>query len=144
MPSDADADEVKDEAEAEEGEDAALLATATGTEEEEDSNLQLINSVSGDKAIVEAVQKVAENKAQIIEYTDSSNQLTAALVLRLNVDEQGGETYFDDQRQTCIYGMKFDEFDEEVKKEIEGLEVTYNDTAISMCDPKLFDTSDAA
>ncbi len=128
---------------AEGGESEETTTTAAGgddedEEEEKDPDLQMVNSVEGDKAIVEAVQKIPENTAQIIEYTPTSGSLTAALVLRLNVEEQGGENYYEDEHQRCIYGLRYEEFDKEVQEAADALTVTYNDRAISMCDPKNF------
>ncbi len=108
-------------------------------EEETDPNLQLMETVNGDKLIVEAVQKVAENTAEIISYTDSNGKDYIALVLRLNTEEAGGENYFEDQRDTILSGIKGEEFKNEVQAEADSLEVVYNERAISMCDPRNFE-----
>ncbi|MGN0171576.1 MAG: hypothetical protein ACI39E_02180 [Acutalibacteraceae bacterium] len=123
----------EDTAEASEPEDTA--------EEEEDSNVQLADSVTGDAELVKAVVAVPENTAQVIEYTTSSGTLTAALVLRLNVEKEGGDGYYENQHDNCLYGLKFDEFDKDVKTVADSLTVTYNDAAINACDPKNFDTT---
>ncbi len=107
--------------------------------EEQDPNLQMVNAATGDEKIVEAVQKVPEKTAQIIEYTDSSDNTYVALVYRLNTEEEGGKDYFENQRDTILYGLKFEEFDKEVQAVVDSLEVTYSDRAIKMCDPKKFE-----
>ena len=121
--------------------ESTTTTTAAAEEEEEDPNLQIINSATGDEKVVAAIHAVPENTAQIIEYTDSNDQVSIALVYRLNTEEAGGENYYEDQHDTILYGIKFDEFDAEVKAVIDTLEVTYNDRAIKMCDPKSFDTA---
>ncbi len=112
-------------------------------EEDEDPNLQIINSATSDEKVVKAIHEVPENTAKIVEYTDSNDQSYIALVYRLNTEEAGGENYFEDQHDTILYGIKFDEFDEEVQGVVDTLEVTYNDRAIKMCDPKNFETAAA-
>lgn len=127
------AEDTADTAEASEPEDTA--------EEEKESNVQLADSVTGDAELVKAVVAVPENTAQVIEYTTSSGTLTAALVLRLNVEKEGGDGYYENQHDNCLYGLKFDEFDKDVKTVADSLTVTYNDAAINACDPKNFDTT---
>ncbi len=141
-----------DETTATANQDSSASTTTTGSsdendeeeeeEEEKDPDLQMVNSVEGDKAVVEAVQKIPENTAQVIEYTPTNGSPTAALVLRLNVEEQGGEGYYEDEHEHCIYGLKFEEFDKEVQETADALTVTFNDRAISMCDPKNFEKVD--
>ncbi len=111
------------------------------TEEEEDPNLQMLNSATGDEKVVAAIHAIPENTAQIIEYTDSNDQTSIALVYRLNTEEAGGKDYYKDQHDTIVYGLKFDEFDAEVQALVDTFEVNYNDRAIKMCDPKSFETA---
>lgn len=127
-----------DTAEAEE--ETAETADTTETEEEVD-NTQFADSITGDEKIVEAVLTVDENTAKIVEYTDSNDATYIALIYRLNVEEAGGEDYYEGKHDTVLYGMKFDEFDEEVKAAADALEVVYNERAIKMCDPKNFDSA---
>lgn len=113
--------------------------TTTGTTTTTDPNLQLINTVSGDEAVVEAVQTVTVGEAKIVEYTSSDVEYIA-LVYRLDTEEAGGENYYEDQRDTILYGLKFEEFDAEVEALIATLSVDVNARAIKMCDPKEFET----
>jgi len=115
--------------------------TAAAEEEEEDPNLQIINSATSDEKVVAAIHEVPENTAKIIEYTDSNDKTYIALVYRLNTEEAGGEDYFEDQHDTIIYGLKFEEFDAEVEAVVDTLDVKYNNRAIKMCDPKKFDSA---
>ncbi len=112
--------------------------TTTGTTTTTDPNLQLVNTVSGDEDVIRAVQTVTVGEVKIIEYT-SEDTPYVALVYRLDTEEAGGENYFEDQRQTIIYGIKFDEFDAEVEALIDTLAVDINSRAIKMCDPKDFE-----
>lgn len=117
----------------------AADATETETEEEEtDPNLILANTVDGDEKVVEAVKTVEIGKAAVVEYTDANGTAQVALIYRLNVDEAAGDDYYGEQRETCLRGLKFDEFNEEVKATIAAMNVEVSDRAIEMCDPKNF------
>lgn len=113
--------------------------TTTGTTTTTDPNLQLINTVSGDEAVVDAVHTVTVGEAKIVEYT-SGETAYIALIYRLDTEEAGGENYYEDQRNTILYGLKFEEFDAEVEAKIDTLTVDINKRAIKMCDPKDFET----
>jgi len=119
----------------------APVADAEDEEEEVDENLIMTNTVNGDEKVIEAVKTVEIGKAAIVEYTDSNDASYVALIYRMDVDEAGGEDYYGEQKENCIYGMKFDEFNDEVKALVETLTVEVSDRAIEMCDPKNFDSS---
>ena len=117
----------------------AAEATETETEEEEtDPNLIITNTVDGDEKLIEAVKTVEIGKAAVVEYTDANGTAQVALIYRMDVDEAGGEDYYGEQRETCLRGMKYDEFNEEVKATVDTLTVEVSDRAIEMCDPKSF------
>lgn len=120
--------------------DTATEETAEAAEETEADNTQMLDTVTGDKKLVEAVQTVEVGKAKIVEYTDSNDATYTALIYRMDVEKAGGETYFDDQYDTCLYGLKYEEFDKEVKEAADKLPVEYNERAIRMCDPHNFET----
>ncbi len=120
--------------------DATTTTTTTTTTT--DPNLQLVNTVSGDEDVVRAVQTVAVGEVKIVEY-ESEDKPYIALVYRLDPEKVGGENYFEDQRNTVIYGLKFDEFDKEVEALIDTMTVDINKRAIKMCDPKKFETAAA-
>ncbi len=114
------------------------VATEDAETDEEDSNVQMVDSLTGDAEVVKAVAAIPENTAQVVEYTTASGTLTAALILRLNVEQEGGDGYYENQHDNCLYGLKFEEFDTDVKAVADGLTVSYNDAAINACDPKSF------
>ncbi len=93
----------------------------------------------GDEDFTDAVKSVPEGKAQIVTYKAGGETLTAALILRMDPEEgEGYETAFEDNRQNILLGIKFDEFDADVKKVADALEYTLNERAYDMCDPRDF------
>lgn len=110
----------------------------TGDTAEENANIQIVDSITGDENIVKAVMDIEEGKAAVVEYTDGNGATYTALINRVNVETAGGEDYYESQRGTVLYGMKFDEFDADVDAVADTLTAEYNERAIKMCDPKNF------
>ncbi len=127
---------------AEEG--AEEVKALSGETAEENSNIQMVNAVTGDENIVKAVLGVEVGKAAIVEYTDENGTTYSALINRVDVEKAGGEDYFANNHDGVIYGLKFDEFDKEVKETVATLEYSFNQRAVKMCDPKNFDEVAAA
>ncbi len=117
---------------------------STGETAEENENIQMANAVSGDENIVKAVLSVKEGETAIVEYTDANGTTYTALINRVNVETAGGEGYYEDQHDAVLYGMKFDEFDEEVEGVVDTLEYSFNERAVEMCSPKNFEEDMAA
>ncbi len=103
-------------------------------------NLRVITSFSDDEKVVEAFKVIPVGEAQIIEYTDSEENSYLALVYRADIAEAGEIYTFEEQRESCIYGIKYEEFDTDVKAMADSLTVSVDGRAVSMCDPKNFVT----
>ncbi len=110
----------------------------TGDTAEENANIQIVEAITGDENLVAAVKGVEVGKAAVVEYTDKNGAKYTALINRLDVETAGGENYYEDQHDTVVYGLKFDEFDKEVEAEGATLTAEFNERAIKMCDPKNF------
>lgn len=119
-------------------ETAEPVVAETGVTAEENANIQLADAITGDENIVAAVKGIEEGKAAVVEYTDANGATYTALINRVNVETAGGENYYADQRDTVLYGLKYDEFDADVEAAAETLPAEFNDRAIKMCDPKNF------
>lgn len=113
----------------------AASGEGTGTADDTDENMKTLDAnTADDAALLKAVQSVAVGKAAIVEYKKSGTTNTAALILRINPEET--EYKFANSRQRVIYGAKFDEFDKEVKAQMEELTVSFNKSILKNCTPK--------
>ena len=112
----------------------------SGEEEETDPNLHDIDAkLYGDEDFTNAVKSVPVGEAQIVEYKAGGTDNTAALILRLDPEEgTDRETYFEDNRENIIYGLKYEEFNEELKEYITTLDYTVDKTVEKKCRPKNF------
>lgn len=131
----AEAEEADDTADKEEDKPSTLA----------DNRVDITDDESGDKELVAALNEMEFNEVKIIDYKTDAGVATKALVLRLDPEADRGEDedgnavdYFAEQKEAILYHLKFDEFNEEVKKVVDGLKVTVNTAAVKACDPYEF------
>lgn len=111
-------------------------------EENTDPNRQDIDAnIYGDEDFTNAIKSVKINEAKIVEYKKGGTTNTAALILRLDPeDREDGETYFEDNRESIIYGAKFEDYDKELKEYMATLDVEINKQAVRMLNPRNFES----
>jgi hypothetical protein len=63
---------------------------------------------------------------------------TAALILRLDINNPA--KLFTDETENILYGMKYEEFDKEVKKAMAGKTIDLKASVVKKCNPKNFVT----
>lgn len=86
------------------------------------------------------IKTIKEGEAKVVTYKQGGTELTAALILRLDPEEgDDRKTYFEDNRQNILAGIKYEEFNTEIQELANTLQYTVNQKAYKMCDPrKLF------
>ena len=109
-------------------------------EENKDPNRKDIDAnLIEDELFVKALKEVKINTAAIKQYKKGGETQTMSLILRLDPNvREDTKTYFEDSRESIIYGAHYKEFQKEMKAEADKLSYKANDRAIKMCDPKKF------
>lgn len=107
-------------------------------EEETDPNLRNIDANGySDQKLVDAIKSVPEGEAKIVEYKKNDKVNTAALILRFDPEgEQNPENYFEDSRESILYGAHHEEFNEEIEEYIKTLTVNFDKAVTKKCTPK--------
>lgn len=118
-------------------------STGGGDSEEEtetDPNRRDIDANTyGDEDFTNAIKSVKIDEAKIVEYKKNGSSNTAALILRLDPEKrEGGENYFKENRNSIIYGAKFEEYNKELTEYSKTLAVDINKRAVKAFDPKKF------
>ncbi len=101
-----------------------------------DNRVDLDATQAADEELVKAVRSVDVGKAEVVTYKANGSDLTAALILRLDINQP--ETLFAEQTDAILYGMKFEEFNEEIENKIATLSVKFKKSALKKCDPRDF------
>lgn len=94
------------------------------------------NTLETDEAFIEMVKGVTVGEGKIVPYTDKNNLSYTVLVVRMPLEEAGEE-----DREMCMYGLRFEEFDAEIETLADSYAVQYNDSWFTLCDPQCFDAS---
>ncbi len=131
------------------GSDSGAAATTTPTdskngddEDDTDANLKNIDANTyGDEDFTDAVKSVPVGEAKIVEYKKGGSTKTAALILRLdpeevNKDSEDGETYFEQNHENILSGMKYEEFDKEIREYAATLDAKFDEGVVKKCTPK--------
>lgn len=121
--------------------DSYNAANATeGTEltptTDEDNRVNLDATMANDAELVKAVREVEIGQAKVVTYKSGGSTLTGALIVRL--DPKSPETVFVDETDNILYGMKHEEFNEEIEKKVAGLTVKFKNSVVKKCDPRNF------
>ncbi len=86
-----------------------------------------------DEALAKAVRGVKVGEAKVVTY-----DTTAALILRLDINEP--KTLIEDETDNILYGMKYEAFDEEVKKKMADIAIELKKSVVKDCAPANFVT----
>ncbi len=113
---------------------AAEGAEVTASTDE--ANRKNVDTTGMDEELVNAIRGVNVGEAKVVTYKAGGSTLTAALILRLDINSP--ETLFTDEAENIIYGIKYEAFDEEVKKRMESVTVELKKSVVKACDPKNF------
>ncbi len=89
-----------------------------------------------DAEMVKAIRDVEVGKAKVVTYKSGGSTLTAALILRLDI--QKPSTLFMEKTDDIIYGAKYETFDKAVKEAMKKVEADFSSSAVNKCDPKNF------
>ena len=137
-------EEAKKEAEKKDTEKKDVTSTATDEKEEEKvewsfSSL-VATSENANADLAKAIQGLKAGEATTVKYNPSSSSKVLAFVIRYDHSDEykSKDEFYKDTRDSVLYTMKGDEFEEMLKEPIkqktEKTEV--NDRAMDMCDPK--------
>lgn len=89
-----------------------------------------------DEELVKVIRDIPVGQAKVVTYKAGGSTLTAALILRLDINEPA--TLFDEMTEQIIYGAKFEEFDKEVQKRVDTLHAEWDKKVMKKCDPRNF------
>ena len=89
-----------------------------------------------DEDLEEAIRSVEVGTAKIVTYSAGGKTPTAALILRLDINDP--KDLFTDEQENILSALKYDEFDEEVKKAMEKVERTFDKAVLKKCKPQNF------
>ncbi len=103
---------------------------------DKDNRVNLDATQAADAELVKAVRGVEVGQAKVVTYKANGSSLTAALILRLDINEPA--TLFADETENILYGMKYEEFNKEVKEKIAKLDVKFKKSVLKDCDPRNF------
>lgn len=113
------------------------------TASKDEDNRQTVDaSQSSNEKLMEAVRSVDVGKAKVVTYKSGGTTLTAALVLRLDIHSP--ETLFADKTKDILYGMKYEEFNADVKKAMAEQTAQFKKSVVRKCDPQNFLTDATA
>lgn len=98
---------------------------------DEDNRQNVDATQVGDDDMVKAIRGVKVGEAKVVTYGT-----TAALVLRLDINDP--KDLFKDETDNILYGMKYEDFDKEVEKKIEGITINLKQSVVNKCDPQNF------
>ncbi|MBE6777987.1 MAG: hypothetical protein E7541_01215 [Ruminococcaceae bacterium] len=90
----------------------------------------------GDDELVKAIRSVEVGKAKVVTYKSGGTNLTAALILRLDINKPAN--LFADETDNIIRGAKYEEFNKEVQEAMKKVTAEFDSSAIDKCDPKNF------
>lgn len=93
------------------------------------------NSIS-DTQLVEAIRSVDVGKAKVVTYKANGSTATAALILRLDINEPA--SLFTDETKSILYSLKYEEFDKEVDEAVAKITYKFRSSVVRKCDPKDF------
>ena len=94
------------------------------------------NAGDSNAELAAAIKGVNPGEAKVVTYKANGTTATAALVLRLA--HKDNADWVTEQQESVLYGMKFKDFDKELKEEMAKLDIKFKKSVIDKCDPKDF------
>lgn len=124
-------EKVVDEANANGAEEGEEITPSTDEDNRRDND-----ATQMDEELVKVIRDIPVGKAKVVTYKAGGSTLTAALILRLDINKP--DTLYADMTEQIIYGAKYEEFDKDVTKRVDTLHAEFNKGAIKKCDPRKF------
>ena len=106
-----------------------------GSTDEDNRKNADANNIS-DTQLVEAIRSVDVGKAKVVNYKANGSTATAALILRLDINEPS--SLFTDETKSILYSLKYEDFDKEVGEEVAKVTYKFVSSVVRKCDPKDF------
>lgn len=103
---------------------------------DEDNRVNADATQISDEDLAEAIRKVKVGTAQVVEYSANGSTPTAALILRLDINNP--KELFKDETENILYGMKYEAFDKEVDKAAAKVTVELKKSVVNACKPENF------
>ena len=82
---------------------------------------ELVKEQDGaDEELIKAIENIPEGSAEVVKYKKGGSTNTLAFIFRLDPEAERGEkeNFFEDNRDQTLQYMKYDEFEEEVEKQV--------------------------
>lgn len=111
----------------------AAEGTTVEPSKDEDNRVNADATQLGDEELVKAIRGVEVGKAKVVTYKEGGSVNTAALILRLDINEPA--TLFTDSTKQILLGMKWDAFDDEVVKAMGKKTVDLKKSVVKKCSP---------
>ncbi|MBQ5840465.1 MAG: hypothetical protein IIW40_00760 [Clostridia bacterium] len=105
---------------------------------DEDNRVDMDATQASDEELVKAIRTVDVGKAKVVEYKAGGSTNTMALVLRLDIHKP--DTLFADKTEDILFGMKWEDFNKEVKEKMGKITVDLKKSVVKKCSPKNFVT----
>lgn len=91
-----------------------------------------------DEELAKAIRTVDVGTAKVVTYQASGTTATAALVLRLDINDPAD--LYTDSYEAILSAIKYETFNEDVEKAMEEIKVVYNESVVKKCKPENFVT----
>ena len=104
----------------------------------DEDNRQNVDATEMDENLVKAIRGVKVGEVKVVEYktSDDAATPTAALIQRLDINDP--KTLYEDSIESIIIALKSEDFEKEIDKAIEELNITFDEKVVDKCSPKDF------
>ena len=89
-----------------------------------------------DENLVKEIRKLKAGAAKIVEYKSGGSTPTAALILRLDINDP--KDLYEDSKENILISLKSEEFEKMVKETIASISIEFNEDVLEGCSPKAF------
>ncbi len=94
-----------------------------------------------DEYLVKEIRKIEVGKAAVVEYKASGSTPTAALILRLDINEEKRDLY-KNANESIIDALKGEELEKEIEEKVKTIVLDFSDSAMDKCDPRKFESDE--
>ncbi len=117
--------------------------TAVITASKDEDNRQIVDATEmDDEALAAEIRKLSVGQIAVVEYKANGSTPTAALILRLDVNEPG-KNLFEDAKDDILASLKGDELEKEIKEQAKSVEIKLKKSVVNACKPQNFDATTA-
>lgn len=103
----------------------------------DEDNRRSADATNMDEYLVKEIRNIEVGKAAVVEYEAGGSTPTAALILRL--DPNDDEDLFTESNEAIISKLKSEELEEEIAELAESIQVNLKASAVKKCDPQKFE-----